>query len=176
MNDALVQLVVHAVKEQYISEKSFYATQLGITPQSWDRWKKGEQGLKPHNWLKLMTLFSDYEAMMVMKVSRNAEIIQDVQLNPVAEFMNMKLHVARKWINSGLAQVEMFQEKEQEDGEPRRIPATILRVELSYDFWSYKDRIDFRFPGVKRKELDMEKQELLEWLEEEVQSNMATHN
>lgn len=168
MHEALVQIVVSTIKEQYVSEKAFYTSQLGISPQSWDRWKKGEQGLKLENRMKLMTLFTDYEAMLVLKVSRNAELIQDVRMNPVAEYINMKLHVARKWINTGLAHVDMFQEEESEDQEPRKVPAAVLRIEASYDFWSYKDRIEFRFPGLRRKELGVEKQDLLEWLEKEV--------
>ena len=45
MNNALITIVLYTIKEQYVSEKAFYANQLGISPQSWDRWKKGEHGL-----------------------------------------------------------------------------------------------------------------------------------
>lgn len=76
MNPALIQIVVSVIKEKYVSEKAFYSEKLGISPQSWDRWKKGEQGLKYENIKILSTLFTDYEWMLVQKVVRNAEIIQ----------------------------------------------------------------------------------------------------
>ena len=49
MNQALISIVLNAVKEKYVTEKAFYTDKLGISAQSWDRFKKGEQGLKYEN-------------------------------------------------------------------------------------------------------------------------------
>ena len=37
MHEAFVAIVVNAVKERYVSEKAFYADELGISAQSWLR-------------------------------------------------------------------------------------------------------------------------------------------
>ena len=65
MNQALISIVLNAVKEKYVTEKAFYTDKLGISAQSWDRFKKGEQGLKYENVKILSTLFTDYEWMLV---------------------------------------------------------------------------------------------------------------
>ena len=72
MHEAFVAIVVNAVKERYVSEKAFYADELGISAQSWLRWKNGERGLKAENMQKVSRLFTDYEWMLVHKVARNA--------------------------------------------------------------------------------------------------------
>ena len=72
MNQALISIVLNAVKEKYVTEKAFYTDKLGISAQSWDRFKKGEQGLKYENVKILSTLFTDYEWMLVQKLVRNA--------------------------------------------------------------------------------------------------------
>ncbi|WP_027107945.1 hypothetical protein [Lacticigenium naphthae] len=165
MNEAFVAIVVYTIKEKYTSEKAFYQSQLNISPQSWDRWKKGEQGLRNENIEKIMTLFTDYEGMLVKKVARNADIIPEVKMNPIEEFVNMKVHVAQKWIKNGIAHVEFIQEDEEESSS-RRESSQLLRIEVNYDFWSYKDRIEFRLANIERKPLEMKKKELLEWINE----------
>ncbi|MBM6614383.1 hypothetical protein JTF06_05715 [Desemzia sp. RIT804] len=169
MNEALVEIVLRAVKEQYVTEKAFYSSQLGISPQSWDRWKKGHQGLKADNMSKIAQLFTDYEWMLVQKVCRNAILISEVAENPVAEYMNMKYHVAKKWLNSGLATIEIRNNQE-EAKEPihRKTNQTIVRIEIGYDFWSYKDRIEMHLPGIVQQQIETEKQDLLEWFNQNV--------
>ena len=90
MNQALISIVLNAVKEKYVTEKAFYTDKLGISAQSWDRFKKGEQGLKYENVKILSTLFTDYEWMLVQKVVRNAERLSDVMANPVKEYQYLK--------------------------------------------------------------------------------------
>ena len=41
MHEAFVLIVVNAVRERYVSEKAFYTEELGISGQSWTRWKTG---------------------------------------------------------------------------------------------------------------------------------------
>ncbi|ALV21652.1 MAG: hypothetical protein RR725_02885 [Carnobacterium sp.] len=170
MHDALVQIVLYAIKEQYVSEKAFYSTQLEITPQSWDRWKKDEQGLKPKNMQIIANLFTDYEWMLVQKVMRNATFFPEVEANPVAEYLNIKFHVAKKWVNSGSAELA-FQNENAEEREDyhRKSTSTVLRIEMNYDFWSYKDRIELRLPGIIQQQIKTEKQDLLEWFKENIE-------
>lgn len=170
MHEALVEIVLRAIKEQYVTEKSFYSTQLGITPQSWDRWKKGQQGLKAENMNKISQLFTDYEWMLVQKVCRNALIISDVAESPVGEYMNMKYHVAKKWLETGLADINIQQYQEEETNKvQRRLNLTTVSIELSYDFWSYKDRIELHLPGVVQLQIETEPQDLLEWFNQNVE-------
>ena len=61
MHEAFVLIVVNAVRERYVSEKAFYTEELGISGQSWTRWKNGERGLKAENLQKIARLFTDYE-------------------------------------------------------------------------------------------------------------------
>lgn len=170
MHEALVEIVLRAIKEQYVTEKAFYSTQMGISPQSWDRWKKGQQGLKAENMNKISQLFTDYEWMLVQKVCRNAAIISDVAENPVGEYMNMKYNVAKKWLKTGLADINIQQYQEEEINHvQRRLNLTTVSVELSYDFWSYKDRIELHLPGVVQLQIETESQDLLEWFNQNVE-------
>ncbi|MGX7419576.1 hypothetical protein ACWOFR_12335 [Carnobacterium gallinarum] len=175
MNQALVQIVLMAIKEQFVSEKAFYHDQLGITPQSWDRWKKGEQGLKTENMQKISLLFTDYEWMMVQKVCRNALFLPEVAANPVSEFQHMKFHVAKKWANSGIAELEFKRDDSSDDEEAMRKPAvTTLKISVNYDFWSYRDMIELRLPGVIQQQIEREKQDLLEWFNENIDEKFPT--
>lgn len=172
MQEALIQIVLHTIKEKYMSEKAFYSTQLDITPQNWDRWKNGELNLRPNNMQAIINLFTDYEWMLVQKVIRNATFFPEVEANPIGEYAAIKFHVAKKWVNSGNAELEFQTENEEEsDEQHRKLTGTVLRIEMNYDFWSYKDRIELRLPGVIQQQIETEKQDLLEWFKE----NMEEH-
>jgi len=167
MNNALITIVLFTIKEQYVSEKAFYANQLGISPQSWDRWKKGEHGLKPDNMQIISKLFTDYEWMLVQKVCRNAEILPEVAENPVREYQFLKYQVAKKWIASGNATIRWYSTEESlHHSEVRKPAITTLRLEMNYDFWSYKDIIDLRLPSVIHHQIESKKVNLLEWINE----------
>lgn len=177
MHESLVQIVLQALKEQYTSEKAFYTSQLGISPQSWDRWKKGQQGLKSENMKKVAALFTDYEWMMVQKVCRNALLITEVRMNPVSEYMNMKYFVAKKWLSAGIATIGFQKDfTEEEEANGRKTNQTILRIETHYDFWSYTDRIELRLPGIVQQQIQTEKQDLLEWFGQHVENRYPMHN
>ena len=59
MHEAFVLIVVNAIRERYLSEKAFYTQELGISGQSWTRWKNGERGLKSENMQKIYGLRVD---------------------------------------------------------------------------------------------------------------------
>lgn len=173
MNQALIAIVLHAIKEQYVSEKAFYSGQLGISSQSWDRWKKGEHGLRPDNMSIVSRLFTDYEWMLVQKVSRNAEILPEVADNPVREYQFLKYQVAKKWLKTGLATITWRNSEELEE-DHRKPATTTLRLETNYDFWSYKDIIDLRLPSVIRYQIETQKVDLIEWMVENDPDSIVT--
>jgi len=90
MHEAFVLIVVNAIRERYLSEKAFYTQELGISGQSWTRWKNGERGLKSENMQKISMLFTDYEWMLAHKIARNAEVLPEVASDPVAEYLRLK--------------------------------------------------------------------------------------
>lgn len=167
MNPALIQIVLASIRDKYVSEKAFYADKLGITPQSWDRWKKGEQGLKYDNIVILSTLFTDYEWMLVQKVMRNSEIMPNVVNDPVKEYEFLKYHISRQWINAGVAQLDWFQSDENEEQSTRKSNMVILQVKRDYHLWGYSDIIELRLPGVIRQQIGHDEVKLLQWFEDE---------
>ena len=147
MHEAFVLIVVNAVRERYVSEKAFYTEELGISGQSWTRWKNGERGLKAENLQKIARLFTDYEWMLANKVARNADVLPEVASDPVAEYLRLKVAIASRWI--------------------RQENVTILRVATTYGHWSYQDIIEIRVVGITHKQIGTKKQELLEWMKDE---------
>ncbi len=167
MNQTLVQLVLHAIQEKYVSEKAFYSDKLGISPQSWDRWKKGEQGFKYENMLILSTLFTDYEWMLVQKVVRNRDLMPDIINDPVKEFEFLKYQIARRWIHAGLAQINWYHSEENELDSTRRSNMMILQIQIDYGLWGYNDVIEIRLPGVIRQQIGHDQVKLLQWFDDE---------
>ena len=166
MNKSLIDIVVRAINEKYISEKAFYTEKLGISPQSWDRWKKGEQGLKYENVQILSTLFTDYEWMVVQKVVRNSEIMPGM-IDPVSEYHFLKYQIGKTWMNHGNARVEWAQTEENEEDSLRRSNMVILRVIADYNFWGYNDIIEYRLPGVIQQQIGHDEIRLLQWFDDE---------
>lgn len=166
MNKSLIDIVIRAINEKYISEKAFYTEKLGISPQSWDRWKKGEQGLKYENVQILSTLFTDYEWMLVQKVVRNSEIMPGM-IDPVSEYYFLKYQIGKTWMNNGNARVEWAQTEENETDSLRRSNMVILRVIADYNFWGYNDVIEYRLPGVIQQQIGHDEIRLLQWFDDE---------
>lgn len=165
MNPALVQIVVYVIKEKYQTEKAFYTEKLEISPQSWDRWKKGEQGLKFENMQILATLFTDYEWMLVQKVVRNADMMPDVMADPISEYLYLKYQIARTWVDHGLVTLEWH--KSENHIEKRN--TTILQLVADYNFWGYNDIIEIRLPGVIRQQIERDEVKLLQWFDNQVE-------
>ena len=42
MQEALIQIVLYTIKENYQTEKDFFSSQLSISQENWERWKNGE--------------------------------------------------------------------------------------------------------------------------------------
>ena len=168
MNQALIALVVNAIQEKYVSEKSFYSDKLGISPQSWDRWKKGEQGLKYENVKVLSTLFTDYEWMLVQKVVRNAEMMAEVMAEPVKEFMFLKYQIAKHWVHHGMARLEWHHSEANDKDSTRKSNMMILHLIADYNLWGYSDIIELRLPGVIRQQVEADEVKLLQWFDHQL--------
>ena len=163
MSPVLVDIVVYTVREKYQTEKAFYSEKLGISPQSWDRWKKGEQGLKFENIQIISTLFTDYEWMLVQKVVRNAEIISEIKLNPVGEYLYLKYQIAKTWVNHGMVRMEWHQS----ESKSHQANTMILQLIADYNFWGYNDIIEIRLPGVVRSQIEADEVKLLQWFDDQ---------
>lgn len=164
MSQTIVELVVAAIKSKYVSEKAFYSDQLGITPQSWDRWKKGEQGLKYENMQIIATLFTDYEWMLVQKVAQRREILPEISGSAVAEFNYLKYQIAKTWIKHGLARMEWQKNPANEPGSNRRSNTVVLRLMTDFNIWGYSDIIEMRLPGVIQQQIGHDAHKLLDWV------------
>ena len=161
MHEAFVLIVVNAVRERYVSEKAFYTEELGISGQSWTRWKNGERGLKAENLQKIARLFTDYEWMLANKVARNADVLPEVASDPVAEYLRLKVAIASRWIRQENVRVDWKTAAVSKGKFKENV--TILRVATTYGHWSYQDIIEIRVVGITHKQIGTKKQELLEW-------------
>lgn len=165
MHEAFVLIVVNAVRERYVSEKAFYTEELGISGQSWTRWKNGERGLKAENLQKIARLFTDYEWMLANKVARNADVLPEVASDPVAEYLRLKVAIASLWIRQENVRVDWKTAAVSKGKFKENV--TILRVATTYGHWSYQDIIEIRVVGITHKQIGTKKQELLEWMKDE---------
>jgi len=165
MHEAFVLIVVNAVRERYVSEKAFYTEELGISGQSWTRWKNGERGLKAENLQKIARLFTDYEWMLANKVARNADVLPEVASDPVAEYLRLKVAIASRWIRQENVRVDWKTTVVSKGKFKENV--TILRVATTYGHWSYQDIIEIRVVGITHKQIGTKKQELLEWMKDE---------
>ena len=165
MHEAFVLIVVNAVRERYVSEKAFYTEELGISGQSWTRWKNGERGLMAENLQKIARLFTDYEWMLANKVARNADVLPEVASDPVAEYLRLKVAIASRWIRQENVRVDWKTAAVSKGKFKENV--TILRVATTYGHWSYQDIIEIRVVGITHKQIGTKKQELLEWMKDE---------
>lgn len=98
----LQQIVVSEIKRRYESEKAFYERTLGITQQSWNRWKNGERDFKPANMNSIKSLFSPYEWQLIEKINSDMAMYpNNFKDEPTDVFIKTKKSIAYKWVNFG---------------------------------------------------------------------------
>lgn len=126
MNKKL-QLILHEVKRQYRSERSFYQT-VGITQRAWEKIKSGETEFSH---MKVSTLdcimallFSDYEKMLVDESVRATNY--NWYDNVIDAFHNIKLAHAKKMLSNG-AKI-MLATNNTENGQPRKVSVTKINI------------------------------------------------
>ena len=165
MHDVYIELILNVVREQHGNEEVFYEKFLGISQQKWQGWKQGTASLTPEENQKIKNLFSDYEWMLLQKILRQTIIYPEKRLVAVSEYRKMKIEIAQKWLNIGLATVEMNQLKEK-NKDNRYLN---LRVMIQYDDWGFDDIINFKLPAYIQQQVENEPVALLNWVNENLE-------
>lgn len=165
MHDVYIELILNVVREQHGNEEVFYEKFLSISQQKWQGWKQGTASLTPEENQKIKNLFSDYEWMLLQKILRQTIIYPEKRLVAVSEYRKMKIEIAQKWLNIGLATVEMNQLKE-ENKDNRYLN---LRVMIQYDEWGFDDIINFKLPAYIQQQVENEPVALLNWVNENLE-------
>ncbi|WP_159721811.1 hypothetical protein [Enterococcus sp. CSURQ0835] len=166
MNQVYLDLILHAILEQFQTEEEFCQTYLGVAKSDWEEWKAGNNPLSPEANQKIKNLFSDYEWMLSQKVLRQTFLFPEKRQTAVAEYREMKTIVAQKWIASGLAEVELIPYKNKNDEEQQDY--IDLRVTIDYQTWGYSDILSFRLPARVQRQIEstQKKTALLDWVNE----------
>ncbi|MDR1473979.1 MAG: hypothetical protein LBI41_05490 [Lactobacillales bacterium] len=159
MESALIDLVVNRVIEEYVDEAEFYQNQLGLPKEEWDAWKKNQFVLPEFANQQLIFLFSDYEWMLVQKVIRLTKMIPEKEQQAVLEYRKMSAAIAKKWINSDLANIEIVEKMYNKKELEKYIQ---VKVVMDYNVWGYSDIISFTFPAVDRTRVASSKRELIQ--------------
>lgn len=165
MHDVYIELLLNTIHEQYSDETQFYETILGIDEEKWTAWKKGSTNLSPEQSQKVKNLFSDYEWMLLQKILRQTIIFPEKRTTATTDYKQMKTRIAQKWLQGKLAAVEIIEHSE----EGNNSQFLDLRVTISYDEWGFDDILSFRLPAVIQQQIDNEKVELLDWVNENLE-------
>jgi hypothetical protein len=156
---ALIDLVVNRVIEEYVDESKFYKNQLNLTKEEWEAWKNNEFVLSEFANQQLIFLFSDYEWMLVQRVIRLTKMIPEKEQQAVLEYRKMSAAIAKKWINSDLANIEIVEKMYNKKDLEKYIQ---VKVVMDYNVWSYSDILSFTFPAIDRMRVTSSKQELIQ--------------
>jgi hypothetical protein len=159
MEHALIDLVVNRVIEEYIDEVEFYKHQLRLTKEEWESWKKGDFLLPEFANQQLMFLFSDYEWMLVQKVLHLTRTIPENEQVAVYEYKKMSATVAKKWLSSDLAMIEIVEKVYNVKELSKKIQVKVI---MDYNVWGYSDILSFIFPAVDRTRVASSKRELIQ--------------
>ncbi|MDR1521352.1 MAG: hypothetical protein LBS28_00585 [Streptococcaceae bacterium] len=159
MEAALIDLVVNRVIEEYVDESKFYKNQLNLTKEEWEAWKNNEFVLSEFANQQLIFLFSDYEWMLVQRVIRLTKMIPEKEQQAVLEYRKMSAAIAKKWINSDLANIEIVEKMYNKKDLEKYIQ---VKVVMDYNVWSYSDILSFTFPAIDRMRVTSSKQELIQ--------------
>jgi len=168
MGNALVELVVARVKERFNPESDFYQKQLQLTKEAWEDWQKGLYVLSEHELSAIIMLFTDYEWMLVQKVIRNTKIIPEKEQNAVSEFSKMKFAIAKKWVQSDIANVEIVERLQEDEKLTKNIE---LRIVMGYDSWGYSDILTFTLPAIERERVAGSRRELIQYMTNKQREN-----
>jgi len=161
MKNVLQTIIVEEVKRHYRTEKDFYEGLLGITQQSWNRWKKGERGLKAENMYTLkLSLFTDYEWMLLNKVSSQMSVYpNNFKQEPFEQYLETKKVIAKEWAKRASINVNAARNADNpNDG--RVMPGVRVTVNLEYGHWIedtltfYTDQPSGHIPAGKKNRLE----------------------
>ncbi|EGP4725892.1 hypothetical protein NXO46_001505 [Enterococcus faecium] len=165
MHQVYIDLIMSVLLEQFETEKNFLDEYLLISPEQWQKWKDGEKNLPSEAMQKVKNLFTDYEWMLTQKILRQTIIFPEKRNVAVAEYKQIKTRIAQKWLSSKAAKVELIPLKNNHQA-GRYLD---LKVSIQYDEWGYDDILNFRLPADVQKQIEGEKIELLDWVNENLE-------
>ena len=119
---------------------------------------------------KVKNLFTDYAWMLTQKILRQTIIFPEKRNVAVAEYKQIKTRIAQKWVSNGSANVELLPLKNDQivNG------YLDLKVSIQYDEWGYDDILNFRLPAEVQKQIEGEKIELLDWVNENLEETYVS--
>ncbi|MFV0560280.1 MAG: hypothetical protein ACK5NA_06140 [Enterococcus sp.] len=167
MHQVYIDLIVSVVLEQFETEQKFCSDYLKVDEVQWDKWKKGEQNLPNEVMQKVKNLFTDYEWMLTQKVLRQTVIFPEKRNIAVAEYRQIKTKIAQKWLQSSAGFVELLPVSSTEENQEQTY--LDLKVSIKYDEWGYDDVLSFRLPATIQQQIESEKVELLDWINENLE-------
>lgn len=164
MHQVYIDILIHAIVEQFETEEIFYTDYLNISADNWENWKKGRSNLSSEEMQKIKNLFSDYEWMLTQKILRQTVLFPEKRNLAVSEYRRLKTLIAKKWLQSGIGLAELSASKV---GQEKTTQDYIdLKVTASYGEWGFDDIITFRLPATVQGQLEGSKVELLDWVNE----------
>ncbi|MGY3749643.1 hypothetical protein [Vagococcus acidifermentans] len=172
MHQALVRIVQDRIQEQFINEELFCKHYLQISTEVWWEWQKGRSNLPADVMQKMKGLFSDYEWMLVQKIIRQTILFPEKRNYVVSEYKRLKAIIAKKWLHSDEADVELVSKKSHfpRQSEQQVMKHTVnLRVVMSYGEWGYDDILEFFMPAVIQQQIEDASVDLLEWVDENLE-------
>lgn len=169
MHQAIVNIILDQIKDQFVSEEVCYELFLGVSKSEWDDWKKGVRPLPNEKMQKLKGMFSDYEWMLIQKIARQATLFPEKRNYVVPEYKRLKSIIAKEWIQTGMTKVELITQQSTPHKNATTYPqkhVVNLRVYISYGEWGYDDILEFCMPGIIQQQIADSKVDLLEWVDE----------
>lgn len=170
MHEALVAIIEDRVQHQFLNAQEFCETYLKVDVSEWESWKNGTGTLNTESMQLVKNLFSDYEWMLIQKLIRQAILFPEKRNYIVMEYKRLKTLIAKKWINSGEAMVELISQQESATRREKAWSAAQgminLKVSLQYDSWGYDDILYFHLPAVVQRQIEDAPVDLLEWVNE----------
>lgn len=169
MHQAIVNIMLDRIQDQFVSEKIFCDHFLTLSMEEWEDWKTGKVSLSSEKMQKLKSLFSDYEWMLIQKIARQTNLFPEKRNYVVSEYKRLKSIIAKEWINTGMAKVELISEQRFSDENVTAYPKkhiVNLRIFMSYGEWGYDDILEFCMPGVIQQQIQDSQVDLLEWVDE----------
>jgi len=139
------EIVVSEINRYYKSEKAIYEDILAVSAMSWYRWKKGDHGFNKEGMDQIKAFFTEYEWMIVEKLSRNMAMRpQNVDNEPFEQYIQTKKNIAKHWAEEATMSVSTSRNVDGSDD--RRVnPGVRLTVSMNYDGWV--DSITFYAPS-----------------------------
>lgn len=169
MHQAIVNIMLDRIQDQFISEQVYCEYYLDVPYEEWQKWKTGISNLPSDKMQKMQGLFSDYEWMLIQKIARQTGLFPEKRNYVVAEYKRLKSIIAKSWIKSGLANVELITQQRVSGNVTKILPqknVVNLRVIVNYEEWGYDDILEFCMPGVIQQQIEEAQIDLLEWVDE----------